>query len=60
MRKEYIEQETPFGTADNPIVWKEGMSLISNAYYIYNETRKVWTGEDDAIAAWNDKNFVEM
>lgn len=60
VRKEYIEQENPFGTADNPIIWKEGMSLIPNAYYTYDGVRKVWTGEAGAMAAWDDEKFVEM
>ena len=60
VHKEYVEQEIPFGTADNPIVWKEGMSLISNAYYIYNDVRKVWTGDAGVMATWDDSNFVEL
>lgn len=60
VRKEYIEQETPFGTADNPIVWKEGMSLIPNAYYTHDGVRKVWTGDAGAMVAWDDEKFVEM
>ncbi len=60
VRRDYVEQETPYGTADNPIVWKEGMSLIPNAYYIYNDIRKVWMGEEGVIASWDDTNFVEF
>ena len=60
VRKEYVEQEIPFGTADNPIIWKEGMSLIPNAYYTHNDVRKVWTGDAGAMAAWDDDNFVEV
>lgn len=60
VRKEYIEQEIPFGTADNPIVWKEGMSLIPDAYYTYNDVRKVWTGDAGVMAAWDDEKFVEI
>ena len=59
-RKEYIEQEIPYGTADNPIVWKEGMSLIPNAYYTHDGVRKVWMGDEGVIAAWDDENFVEF
>lgn len=60
VRKEYVEQEIPFGTADNPIVWKEGMNLIQNAYYIHNGVRKVWTGNTGVTAAWDDESFVEF
>lgn len=60
VRKEYVEQEIPFGTADNPIIWKEGMSLIPNAYYTHGGIRKVWMGDEGAMANWNDENFVEF
>lgn len=60
VRKDYVEQEIPFGTADNPIVWKKGMSLIPNAYYTNNGVRKVWTGDAGVMASWDDKNFVEL
>lgn len=60
VRKDYVEQEIPYGTADNPIVWKESMSLIPNAYYTHDGVRKVWTGEIGAMAAWEDENFVEI
>ena len=60
VRKDYVAQEVPYGTADNPIVWKEGMSLIPNAYYTHDGVRKVWMGDEGAIAAWDDDNFVEF
>lgn len=60
VRKDYVEQEIPYGTNDNPIVWKEGMSLIQNAFYIHEEVVKVWTGEAGKMAAWDDEDFVEM
>lgn len=60
VRKDYVEQEIPYGTADNPIVWKEGMSLIPNAYYTHDGVRKVWMGDEGAMAAWDDDNFVEF
>ena len=36
------------------------MSLIQNAYYTYNDVRKVWMGDEGATAAWDDENFVEF
>lgn len=60
VKKVYVEQTEPFGTADNPIVWKEGITLIPNAYYTHNGIRKVWTGEAGAMAAWDDENFTEF
>lgn len=56
----YVEQAEPFGTAEKPIVWKEGMSLIPNAYYTHNGIRKVWTGDTAAFAAWDDERFTEF
>lgn len=58
VRREYIEQAVKAGTADNPIVWKAGMSLIQNAYYTNNGETKVWMGEAGATADWTDNNFV--
>ena len=60
VRKEYVEQEIKRGTADNPIVWKAGMSLIQNAYYTYNGETKVWMGEAGATAKWTDAAFVPI
>ena len=60
VRKDYVGQEIPYGTAEHPIVWKEGMSLIQNAYYTHDGVTKVWTGDANAVAEWTDDNFVEM
>ena len=60
VRREYIEQAVKAGTADNPIVWKAGMSLIQNAYYTYNGETKVWMGEAGATAKWTDAAFVPI
>lgn len=46
VKKEYIEQENPVGTsAENPIVYTEGMALIDNAFYLVDGSIKVWMGE---------------
>lgn len=60
VRQEYIEQAVKYGTVDNPIVWKAGMSLIQNAYYTYNGETKVWMGEAGATAKWTDAAFVPI
>lgn len=61
VKKEYVEQENPCGTADNPIVWVSGMVVIPNAYYTHDDTRKVWMGEEGATpTSYNDENFVEF
>ena len=54
------EQALKAGTADNPIVWKAGMSLIPNAYYTHNGETKVWMGEAGARAEWTDAAFVPI
>lgn len=59
VRKDYVEQEVKAGTANNPIVWKAGMSLIQNAYYTNNGETKVWMGEAGAVAEWSSNDFVE-
>ena len=60
VRQEYIEQAVKAGTADNPIVWKAGMSLIQNAYYTNNGEIKVWMGEAGATADWSSNDFVAI
>lgn len=60
VRREYVEQAVKAGTADNPIVWKAGMSLAQNAYYTYNGETKVWMGEAGATAKWTDAAFVPI
>ena len=60
VRREYIEQAVKAGTADNPIVWKAGMSLIQNAYYANNGETKVWMGAAGATAKWTDAAFVPI
>ena len=60
VRREYIEQAVKAGTADNPIVWKAGMSLIQNAYYTNNGETKVWMGEAGVVAEWANHDFVEV
>ena len=60
VRQEYIEQAVKAGTADNPIVWKAGMSLIQNAYYTTNGETKVWMGEAGATADWSSNDFVAI
>ena len=60
VRQEYVEQAVKAGTADNPIGWKAGMSLIQNAYYTYNGETKVWMGEAGATADWSSNDFVAI
>ena len=60
VRQEYIEQAVKAGTADNPIVWKAGMSLIQNAYYTNNGETKVWMGAAGKQAEWTDSAFVPI
>ena len=60
VKKEYIAQENPTGTSTNPIQWTETTPCITNAYYIYNNVYKVWTGGPKDSASWDDPDFVEM
>ncbi len=45
VRQEYVEQENPVGTADNPIVYAEGVPLVNNAYYLKDGKKYVWMEE---------------
>ena len=60
VRKDYVAQENPAGTADNPIVWQAGMALIQNACYTHGGETKVWMGEAGAVAEWSSNDFAEI
>lgn len=55
VRQEYVGQEHPTGTVDNPIVYAEGVPLINNAYYLKDGVLYVWMEDwvkweaDDAV-----------
>lgn len=53
--KEYVEDPDTTGTKDNPIVWKPGVQLIPNAFYIYEDDTYVYVGE--ATEAGNEFDF---
>nr|DAU81918.1 MAG TPA: hypothetical protein [Caudoviricetes sp.] len=60
VRKDYVPQETPQGTADNPFAYTPGMKLVPNAFYVLDGVRKVWTGAYGVTAAWDDAGFEVM
>ena len=45
VKSEYIEQDNPVGTQNNPFVWVPGMKLIPNGYYTYEGKRYVAVAE---------------
>lgn len=45
VKSEYIEQDNPVGTHDNPFEWSPGMRLIPNGYYTYNGKKYVAIAE---------------
>lgn len=55
VRQEYVAQEHPTGTVDNPIVYAEGVPLINNAYYLRDGKTYVWMGE---WVKWEADNAV--
>lgn len=55
VRQEYVEQEHPTGTVDNPIVYAEGVPLINNAYYLKDGALYVWM---DEWVEWEAENAV--
>lgn len=48
------------GTAENPLVYKPGLTAYPNYYYTSDDVRKVWTGEITENPAWDDDRFVEF
>jgi hypothetical protein len=45
VRQEYVEQENPYGTQDNPIIYLDGVPLINNAFYLKDGELYVWMEE---------------
>lgn len=39
------------GSAEMPFEWREGIDLIPNAYYLYNDTRYVYLGQAKVATA---------
>lgn len=60
VRKEYVRQAHPVGTADNPIVWAADTRLIPNGCYTHDGTVKVWMGEAGVTADWNNDAWTEL
>lgn len=51
VRKDYVEQADPKGTsAENPIIWIDGMTPINNAYYLKDGKIYVYM---DGWVEWN-------
>lgn len=53
VKRDYVEQDNPIGTADNPFEWVSGMSLILNGFYAYDGKLYV------AIAEGNPTTITE-
>lgn len=45
VKSEYVEQDNPIGTQDNPFEWMPGIKLIPNGYYTYSGKRYVAIAE---------------
>lgn len=59
VRTDYIAQETPQGTQENPIEYADSVPMIPNAYYTLEGVRKVWMGAyQETAAAWTDARLV--
>ena len=58
VRKDYVEQAVKVGTADNPIIWKAGMTAYPNFHYVRDGVQKVWTCENSDMPSWDDEQFV--
>lgn len=42
VRQEYVQQENPTGTEDNPIEYADGVPLINNAFYLKDGKKYVY------------------
>lgn len=59
VKSEYVEQDNPVGTADNPFIWESGMVLIPNGYYAHNGKRYVAIKEGSPTEI-TEEYFVEF
>lgn len=49
------------GTKETPIEFVEGITVLPNYYYIFNDVRKLWAGNESTYSpSWDDENFVEF
>lgn len=60
VRSDYVEQEVPIGTRDNPFPFTEELRMIQNAWYVLDGVKKVWMGEAGVTTMWDNENLVEM
>ena len=61
VKQTYVKQDNPVGIADNPFEFAEGIILIPNAYYTYNDKRYVYIGTESKTATvWDDSEFEEF
>ena len=58
VRQDYVEQEHPTGTVDNPITYTEGTPLIENAYYLKDGSLYVWMGDWIAWEGNDEDNTI--
>lgn len=56
IKREYVKQENPIGTADNPIEWSAGMALVLNGFYTYNGKRYVAIADGNPTTI--DENYL--
>lgn len=59
--KEYVKDPNATGTKNKPIVWKPGVQLTPNAFYIYKNNIYVYIGENSkADSKFDFSKFEKM
>lgn len=59
----WVESEydaTMPGTTENPIPYELGLEVYPNYYYVLNDVKKVWTGDQGPAPEWEDDRFAEI
>lgn len=56
VNREYVKQENPIGTKDNPFEWEKGMSLVLNGFYSYKGKRYVAIADGNPTTI--DENYL--
>lgn len=60
LKKEYSPQEVQKGTQDNPFIFSQGIPLIPNAFYSYNNNKYIYIGQAKTANNWEQNLFVQF
>lgn len=51
---ESVRDDNAIGTPSTPIIFVDGVRLVTNAYYLHNSSRYVYVGQPGTAGTWED------